>query len=140
MEIGPYKLVVDSYTQDDKPNYSSEWAIVNVYKNGKQIDTMYPERRFYKASQQPSTIVANRSTLKEDLYIVFSGTNQDTGRPIIKVHLNPLVWWIWAGVYVIIFGTIVALVPNMQAVKVTADSRVRAPARATAETSVEAGD
>jgi cytochrome c-type biogenesis protein CcmF len=132
MDIGPYKLMVASYTQDDNPNYSSEWAIVNVYKNGKQIDTMYPERRFYKASQQPSTMVANRSTLLEDLYVVFSGTNQDTGRPIIKVHLNPLVWWIWAGVYVIIFGTAVALVPNMQAVKMTAESRARAPARAAA--------
>jgi cytochrome c-type biogenesis protein CcmF len=138
MEIGPYKLVVDSYTQDDKPNYSSEWAIVNVFKNGKQIETMYPERRFYKASQQPSTIVANRSTLKEDLYIVFSGTNQDTGRPIIKAHLNPLVWWIWAGVHVILIGTVIALVPNMQAVKVTAESRVHAPARATRKTPVDA--
>ncbi len=138
MEIGPYKLVVDSYTQDDKPNYSSEWAIVNVFKNGKQIDTMYPERRFYKASQQPATMVANRSTLKEDLYIVFSGTNQDTGRPIIKAHLNPLVWWIWAGVYVILIGTIIALVPNMQTVKLAAESRVRAPARATRKTPVDA--
>jgi len=138
MEIGPYKLVVASYTQDDNPNYSSEWAIVNVFKNGKQIDTMYPERRFYKASQQPSTIVANRSTLKEDLYIVFSGTNQDTGRPIIKAHLNPLVWWIWAGVYVIIFGTVIALVPNVQAVKIKEEARARAPTRAVAGKSARA--
>lgn len=138
MQIGPYKLVMDSYTQDDKPNYSSEWAIINVFKNGKQIDTMYPERRFYKASQQPSTMVANRSTLQEDLYIVFSGTNQDTGRPIIKAHLNPLVWWIWAGVHVILIGTIIALVPNMRSVKVFSESRARAPAKATTGASVHA--
>ncbi len=131
MQIGPYTLVMDSYTQDDKPNYSSEWAIINVFKNGKQIDTMYPERRFYKASQQPSTMVANRSTLQEDLYLVFSGTNQDNGRPIIKAHLNPLVWWIWAGVHVTLIGTIIALVPNMRPVKVLSESRVRAPARTT---------
>jgi cytochrome c-type biogenesis protein CcmF len=130
MQIGPYNLVLATYTQDDNPNYSSDWAVINVFKNGKQIDTMYPERRFYKASQQPSTIVANRSTLKEDLYIVFSGMNQDTGRPIIKAHLNPLVWWIWAGVHIMVIGTIIALVPNMQAVKLKEEARARAPTRA----------
>ena len=39
---------------------------------------MYPERRFYKASEQTSTIVANHSTLREDLYLVYSGQNPDT--------------------------------------------------------------
>ncbi|HET8666953.1 MAG TPA: heme lyase CcmF/NrfE family subunit [Terriglobales bacterium] len=140
MQIGPYTLVVDSYTQDDKPNYSSDWAIVNVMKGGKQIATMYPERRFYKASQQPATMVANRSTLKEDLYLVFSGVNQDTGRPIIKAHLNPLVWWIWAGAHLMIIGTVLALVPNAQPMKVTSSERVRAPARTTAEESTAAND
>ncbi|MCU1310398.1 MAG: cytochrome c assembly protein, partial [Candidatus Angelobacter sp.] len=66
MTIGPYKLVCLKYTQDDTPNYGSELAILDVYKNGKKIDTMYPERRFYKSSQQPSTMVANRSTIQED--------------------------------------------------------------------------
>ena len=97
MQIGRYTLVCDSYTQDDKPNYSSEWAVMDVYKNGKKIDTMYPERRFYKASEQTSTIVANRSRLSEDLYLVYTGRNQDTGKPIIKAHVNPLVMWIWIG-------------------------------------------
>jgi cytochrome c-type biogenesis protein CcmF len=114
MAIGPYTLVCRSYTQDDKPNYSSEWAILDVYKNGKKITTMYPEQRFYKASGQPATIVANRSTIMEDLYLVYTGKNPDTGHPIIKAHLNPLVWWIWAGAHLILVGTLVALVPNVQ--------------------------
>ncbi|HYH00307.1 MAG TPA: heme lyase CcmF/NrfE family subunit [Terriglobales bacterium] len=137
MQIGTYTLTVDSYTQDDKPNYTSEWAIVNVTKGGKHIATMYPERRFYKASQQPATMVANRSTLKEDLYLVFSGINQDTGRPIIKAHLNPLVWWIWAGAHFMMIGTIIALVPNAQPMKVTSSERVRAPARAVEDSSAQ---
>ncbi|MCU1311657.1 MAG: cytochrome c assembly protein, partial [Candidatus Angelobacter sp.] len=90
-------------------------AILDVYKNGKKIDTMYPERRFYKSSQQPSTMVANRSTIQEDLYLVYAGRNPDNDRPIIKAHLNPLVSWIWAGVFIIVFGTFIALVPNLPA-------------------------
>ncbi len=115
MTLGAYTLVCRSYTQDDKPNYSSEWAILDIYKNGKQIDTMYPEQRFYKASGQPATMVANRSTVMEDLYLVYTGKNPENGRPIIKAHLNPLVWWIWAGAHLILVGTLIALVPNMQA-------------------------
>jgi len=126
MTIGAYTLVCQSYTQDDNPNYGSEWAVMNVFKGGKQIATLNPERRFYKASQQTSTMVANRSTPQEDLYVVYEGQNLDTGRPIIKVHLNPLVMWIWVGVWIIISGTVVALIPNAAPVRVTAPARMRA--------------
>src|SRR5216684_84874 len=126
MALGGYTLVCRSYTQEYKPNYASEWAIIDVFKGGRQIDTLYPERRFYNASQQTSTIVANRSTFKEDLYLVYEGLNQDTGRPIIKVHLNPLVMWIWVGVWIMIFGTVIALIPNAVPVRVPAPARVQA--------------
>ena len=76
MTIGSYTLVCRSYTQDDNPNYASEWAIIDVYQNGKQIDTLTPERRFYKASQQTSTMPFIRSTFKEDLYLVYEGQNE----------------------------------------------------------------
>src|SRR5580658_9544671 len=126
MTIGAYTLVCQSYTQDDNPNYGSEWAVMNVFKGGKQIATLNPERRFYKASQQTSTMVANRSTPQEDLYVVYEGQNPDTGKPIIKVHLNPLVMWIWIGVWIIIAGTVVALIPNAVPVRVPVPARMRA--------------
>jgi len=125
MQIGTYTLVCQSYTQDDKPNYSSEWAVLDVFQGGKKIDTLYPERRFYKASQQTATMVANRSTFKEDLYLVYEGLNQDTGRPILKVHVNPLVMWIWAGVWTMLVGTIMALIPNSVPVRVAATARIQ---------------
>jgi cytochrome c-type biogenesis protein CcmF len=133
MNIGAYTLVCQSYTQEDKPNYGSEWAIIDVFKGGKQIDTLYPEQRFYKASQQTSTMVANRSTMREDLYLVYEGRNLDTGRPIIKAHLNPLVMWIWVGVWIMIAGTVIALIPNAAAVRVTAPARIPAESVATGD-------
>ncbi len=126
MQLGPYTLVGRSYTQDDNPNYASESAIVDVFKSGKQIDTMYPERRMYKASGQTATIVANRSTPREDLYLVYAGRTDDTQVPIIRAHLNPLVMWIWVGVYIVVFGTGVALVPNRAAVALAVPARTQA--------------
>ena len=111
LRIGSYDLVCRSYTQDDNANFSSEWAIMDVYQNGKMIDTLTPQRLFYKASQQASTKPDIRSTLKEDLYLVYEGQNEN-GQPIIRAHLNPLVMWIWLGVWIILGGTVLALVPN----------------------------
>ena len=127
MKIGNYTLVLDSNTQDDNPNYGSESAIINVFQDGKKIDTMYPERRFFKASQQTATIVADRSTLKEDLYLVYTG-DSESGRPILKAHINPLVMWFWIGIWVLIAGTGIALVPNAAALAVRQPSRAQAAA------------
>src|ERR1700733_2256718 len=137
MTIGSYTLICRSYTEEENPNYSSAWAVLDVYKGGKKIDMLTPERRFYHASRQPSTIPYIRSTVSEDLYLVFEGFNQDNGHPILKAHLNPLVMWIWLGVWIILAGTILALVPN-------APPPVRVPAPRMVETSaaepVSAGD
>ena len=117
MTLGPFTLVCQSYTQDDTPNSANEWAIINVLRGNEQITTMYPERRLYKASSQPQTLprifeVYPYPLLVNDLYVVYEGRNEETGRPIIKAHLNPMVPWIWRGLIIMIFGTITALVPN----------------------------
>ncbi len=125
LQIGSYELVCRSYTQEEEPNYRSEWAIMDVFQGGKQIDTLYPEQRFFKASRQMATMVANRSTLKEDLYVVYEGLNQDTDKPIIKVHVNPLVNWIWIGVITMILGTIMAMLPNTAPAAATVPARVQ---------------
>jgi cytochrome c-type biogenesis protein CcmF len=130
LTVGPYTLVCQSYTQEDHPNYSTELAIMQVFKNGKQIDTLYPESRFYTSTQQPQHIPTVRSSLKEDLYVVYEGQNPDTGRPIIKAHLNPLVSWIWIGVLVMIFGTVLALVPNAAPVRAAVTERGSAKVQA----------
>jgi cytochrome c-type biogenesis protein CcmF len=126
MSIGHYTLVCRSFTQDDNPNYESEWAVIDVFRGGKQVDTLYPERRFYHASQQTSTMPRVRSTPQEDLYLVYEGQNQDTGKPILKAHLNPLVSWIWVGVWIMLIGTVVALIPNAVPVRVPVPARMHA--------------
>src|ERR1700678_3492787 len=63
LSLGPYRLVCQSITQDSNANYDTDFALLDVYKNGKQITQLAPEHRFYLASQQPSTIVALHQTL-----------------------------------------------------------------------------
>jgi cytochrome c-type biogenesis protein CcmF len=100
------------FTQDSNANYNSEYALLDVSKGGKKQFQMTPEKRVYLASGQPQTMVAIHSVPGWDLYVVYEGANPDTDQPIIKAFLNPLVSWIWAGVLLMIFGTLVALTPK----------------------------
>ncbi len=138
MSIGPYTLVNNSFTQDTNDNYNSEYAVLDVYKGGKNVFQMTPEKRFYLASGQPQTMVAIHSTPEWDLYVVYEGTNPDTGQPIIKAFLNPLVGWIWFGLAVIVLGTFVALVPSLT--PATAALRVPAARGVQAEPVLKGGD
>ncbi|WP_446742118.1 heme lyase CcmF/NrfE family subunit [Silvibacterium acidisoli] len=130
VSIGPYRVECASYSQDSNPNYDTEYALLDVYRGDKKVTQLAPEQRFYTASQQPQTMVANHSTLAWDLYVIYAGKNPDTGRPIIKIFLNPLVAWIWIGVGIIVFGTGVALFPNMTAAFAASRSRAAAPSTA----------
>jgi cytochrome c-type biogenesis protein CcmF len=131
MKMGPYRVVCQSFTQDSNPNFDTEYALLDVYKGGKKITQLAPEKRFYIASQQSSTVVANHSTLANDLYVIYEGKNPDTDKPIIKVFLNPLMNWIWIGVLIVVLGTFVALVPNLT--RTAARARVEAEVPAIAE-------
>ena len=145
MTIGPYTLECVGFTQDSNLNYNSEYALIDVYKGTERakalaIDRwvlgiipifhivplqMAPEKRIYLATEQPQTMVAIHSVPSWDLYVVYEGTNPDTGQPIIKAFLNPLVGWIWAGLVVIVFGTLIALVPSLS----PSTASLRVPAR-----------
>ncbi|GAC1360387.1 MAG: hypothetical protein NVSMB3_08290 [Acidobacteriaceae bacterium] len=131
MQMGPYRLVCQSFTQDSNPTYDTEYALLDVYRGGKKVTQMAPEKRFYQASQTNSTMVANHSTLASDLYVIYEGKNPETERPIIKVFLNPLMNWIWIGVGIVAAGTLVALLPNLT--RSAARQRVLAEAPALAE-------
>ena len=117
VSVGSWKLVCQSYSQDSNANYDTDYALLDLIHDGKKVTQLSPERRVYFPDTdhaQASTIVAIHSTLARDLYVVFEGRDTQTDKPIIKVFLNPLVNWIWIGVGIVIFGTVIALVPSLK--------------------------
>jgi cytochrome c-type biogenesis protein CcmF len=107
-----YLLRCESLTQGETPNYIYERAVMTIVKDGHALGTIHPERRFYKASQQPISHVAIHASLKEDLYVVVAGQDQDTGKAVVQVFINPLVDWVWIGGFIVFLGTLLAMVPS----------------------------
>ncbi len=110
-DIGKYELRIASITDGENANYVWNRALVEVSKNGQPIGTLEPERRLYKASKQPTSEVAIRRRLNEDLYLNFAGMSNDNTKAIIQAYVFPLVSWIWIGYWVLFVGTLVCLVP-----------------------------
>jgi len=112
--VGKYHLAVTNLSEGENENYSWHRAAVDVYRDGARIHTLHPERRFYKASQQPNAEVAIRRRLNEDLYLNFAGMSEDNQRAVIQAYVFPLVSWIWIGFWVLLGGTLICLVPSKQ--------------------------
>jgi cytochrome c-type biogenesis protein CcmF len=73
---------------------------------------MEPEHRFYKASKQPTSEVAIRRRLNEDLYINFAGMSDGDAKGVIQAYVFPLVSCIWIGFWILFAGTVICLVPS----------------------------
>jgi cytochrome c-type biogenesis protein CcmF len=110
-DIGRYELRIADIQDGENPNYLWNKAIVSVSKGGQEIGTMEPERRMYKASKQPTSEVAIRRRLNEDLYLNFAGMSNDNTKAVIQAYVFPLVSWIWIGYWVLLAGTLICLVP-----------------------------
>jgi len=112
LRVKDYVLRCQTVSTGDTPNYSYQRVVLTVTENGHALGTLEPERRFYKASQQPITHVAVHNSLAEDLYTVLAGQDQESGKLVVEAFVNPLVLWVWLGGTVVFLGTLLALVPS----------------------------
>jgi cytochrome c-type biogenesis protein CcmF len=113
LRVRNYTLRCESLTNGDTPNHIYDRAVLSVKRGDEFLGILTPERRFFKASREAATIVAIRSSLSEDLYVVFGGKDKESGKAILEVYVNPLVAWVWIGGLVILLGTLLALFPSV---------------------------
>jgi cytochrome c-type biogenesis protein CcmF len=110
--LGHYDIHVVNIESGENDTYAWQRLTVEASRNGSPLGQLFPERRLYKASQQPTSEVSIRRRINEDLYVNFAGLSVDNKRAVIQAYVFPLVSWIWIGFWVLAFGTIVCLIPN----------------------------
>lgn len=71
------------------------------------------------------------SGLRDDLYVVVGNIDPQSKRATLRFHVNPLVSWLWIGVFVLLFGASVSLWPEVRFREVGVWGAVRALAGAT---------
>jgi cytochrome c-type biogenesis protein CcmF len=110
--IGHYDVKLLSVNNGETPNYAFSHAALDISKNGKPAGQLNPEIRIYTTSQQQASMIGIRRRLNEDLYVTFSGITPDNTKAIFQIYVFPLVSCIWIGYWVLLFGTIICLIPG----------------------------
>jgi cytochrome c-type biogenesis protein CcmF len=92
-------------------------ATLEVRIDGKRIGIITSERRQYvdsfdQPTFEPATEIGLRSTLREDLYVVFAGSPDGTETARYTIMINPLVSWFWIGCGVLTIGGLIAMWPG----------------------------
>jgi cytochrome c-type biogenesis protein CcmF len=129
LEIGGYTVQYRELAswddQGEGVNYTR--AVMDVYKNGIYLGKLTPRIDYYFDSQQNMTIPGNRSTLKDDLYVLLVDWEEvsNTGATF-KIFVNPLVNWLWIGSLFFFIGVLFAAWPDRD----PADEPVRASRKA----------
>jgi cytochrome c-type biogenesis protein CcmF len=131
MRVGRFTLRFEGTERREDAHVASLAAVVSVRQGGRHIATLKPEKRLYKKPQQPTTEVALRSRLTEDLYLVLGSYDSKTNLVTLLAYVNPLVSWIWIGGAILALGTAVAMWPSAleRRAHAWAPSRLGVPAR-----------
>lgn len=111
MQIAPYQLIFTGLDQYRTETSDVASASLQLKRNNEPIGLVYPSKHYHRLQQQTMTEVSISSNLKEDLYLILGGINEDSS-VYIKAQINPLVAWIWIGGYVLIAGTVIAIWPT----------------------------
>jgi cytochrome c-type biogenesis protein CcmF len=112
--VGPFTVRHDALRVTADAQKQMVTGHVTVFEGDKEIGQMQPARWFYnKREEEPTTEVAIRRGVGEDLYIVLTPDfDAGTQKVTYAVTVNPLVNWIWVGFGIMAIGSIIALLPE----------------------------
>jgi cytochrome c-type biogenesis protein CcmF len=111
--VGRFTIRHDAIRLTDDGQKQMITGHFTVFEEGREVGRMYPAKWYFrKHEEQPTTEVAIRRSLSEDLYLVMPAFDLKDQSASLQVVVNPLVNWIWVGFGVMALGTGIALLPE----------------------------
>lgn len=111
--IGRYELEYRGPRMETDLSKRALYADVEVRRDGEVLGVLSPAKFIYQRSpENPTTEVAMRRSLREDLYLVVGSIHPDTKRATFQLHVNPFVSVLWLGVALLIAGATLSLWPE----------------------------
>ena len=109
--VGPYRVRYDGLGQTAAHGALVVGARLRVFDGARDDGPLVAARNLYLNGRDSTSDVALRSTPRDDLYITLVGWAQD-GRATLRLLVNPLVMWMWAGGLVLSVGAVIAMLPE----------------------------
>jgi cytochrome c-type biogenesis protein CcmF len=104
-------------SQYDALNRLVTAGTIELARDGERVGILKSEKRQHvdglgRPTFEPSTEVGIRSDLREDIYVVMAGVVGGTEQTVYRFTINPLVWWVWYGGYILVFGGLIVMWPG----------------------------
>ena len=110
--VGGYHFFYEKLITDSNDNRTAVFAEVSVYEGEKKLTTEYPAKFSYRRSDQPTTEVAIHPRAGEDVYLILTGYDVESGLANFRVYINPLINFVWLGFLLLGLGTGICLIPQ----------------------------
>jgi cytochrome c-type biogenesis protein CcmF len=110
--VGDYTVRMDALrvTQDSQKQMIT--GHFTIFEGGQEITKMFPARWYFNKHEEPTTEVAIRRLISEDLYLNMPSFQVADQTANLEIVVNPLVNWIWLGFAVMALGTGIVLLPE----------------------------
>lgn len=108
-QLEEYDFLFTGVRDKDGPNYDGYIADFEITKEGKYINTLHAEKRFYTTAKSMMTEAAIDRGVTRDLYIAMGERLDDNKSWAVRIYYKPFVRWIWAGSLIMSLGGAIAI-------------------------------
>ncbi|MEE2775854.1 MAG: heme lyase CcmF/NrfE family subunit [Acidobacteriota bacterium] len=110
LEIRGYELTFEKAEGVQESNRFRQTADVALQRGGREIGSLSPSINHYTSNMDPMATPAVRTAITHDLYLTLMNVSTD-GSIGLRAIVTPGVLWIWVGVFIMVGGTALCLVP-----------------------------
>ncbi|MDA0148011.1 heme lyase CcmF/NrfE family subunit [Vibrio sp. LaRot3] len=108
-QLQGYNFYFSGVRDSDGPNYDGYIADFDITLNGKAINTLHAEKRFYQTARSMMTEAAIDRSITRDLYVAMGDRLDDNKSWAVRIYYKPFVNWIWAGSFIMSLGGALAI-------------------------------
>jgi cytochrome c-type biogenesis protein CcmF len=105
--LGEYTFRFDGVSSEKGRNFEAIVGKLKVLKGGREIYELSPGRAYYPRMDEVTAEVDIKSGFFRDIYAILLDSSE--GKASFRVYITPLVSWIWAGCWIMLIGSVFAL-------------------------------
>jgi len=111
VQVARYRITYDGISEATRNGALVVTARLHAFEGRRDLGPLDASRNLFLAGSDSTTDVALRSTPANDLYVILAAWTRE-GEATLRVLVNPLVMWIWAGGLVLTAGAVIAMLPE----------------------------
>ncbi|WP_201596636.1 heme lyase CcmF/NrfE family subunit [Psychrobacter fulvigenes] len=124
VHVQGYDFTVSDFHEVKGSNYDGMQAQVDITKDGREVTTLYPEKRTYIISMMPMTEASIDASFMRDLYVALGEPiAEDSNQWAVRIYVKPLIRWIWLGSIIMALGALLSMFDRRYRIKKTKEPR-----------------